>query len=98
MLASLPASMLNQNRPDLGIPNRINLTTFRSSVPIGVGTPRRLRRERPILWKKFVVVDELQFPAPLAHPADNNAAIPSEIGKTARSPFLESSKWFQYSG
>jgi len=31
MLASLPASMLNQNKPDLGIPNRINLTTSRSS-------------------------------------------------------------------
>jgi hypothetical protein len=27
MLASLPASMLNQNSPDLGIPNRINLKT-----------------------------------------------------------------------
>jgi len=25
MLASLPASMLNQNRSDLGIPNRLNL-------------------------------------------------------------------------
>ncbi len=31
MLASLPASRLNQNKPDLGIPNRINLTTSRSS-------------------------------------------------------------------
>jgi DNA-binding transcriptional LysR family regulator len=30
MLASLPASMLNQNRPDLGIPNRFNLKTSRS--------------------------------------------------------------------
>jgi hypothetical protein len=29
MLAFLPASMLNQNRPDLGIQNRINLKTFR---------------------------------------------------------------------
>src|SRR5207302_8449886 len=26
-----PASMLNQSRPDLGIPNRINLTSSRSS-------------------------------------------------------------------
>jgi hypothetical protein len=30
MLASLPASMLNQSRPDSGIPNRINLTPSRS--------------------------------------------------------------------
>src|SRR6266478_6440037 len=28
-----PASMLNQSRPDLGIPNRINLTSSRSSRP-----------------------------------------------------------------
>jgi hypothetical protein len=30
MLASLPASMLNQNRPDLGILNRFNLDPSRS--------------------------------------------------------------------
>jgi hypothetical protein len=30
MLASSPASMLNQNSPDLGIPNRISLKTSRS--------------------------------------------------------------------
>src|SRR2546421_6308574 len=29
MLASIPASMLNQNPPDLGIPNRINLKASR---------------------------------------------------------------------
>jgi uncharacterized protein with GYD domain len=34
MLASFPASMLNQSRPDLGIPNRIKLTSSRSK---GVG-------------------------------------------------------------
>ena len=31
MLASIAADMLNQSRTDLGIPNRINLTTSRSS-------------------------------------------------------------------
>ena len=31
MLASIPASMLNQNPPDLGIPNRIDLKTSRFS-------------------------------------------------------------------
>jgi hypothetical protein len=31
MLASFPASMLNQNRSDLGILNRFNLTASRSS-------------------------------------------------------------------
>src|SRR6266852_6296974 len=31
MLASVPASMLNQNSPDLGIPNRIELKTSRFS-------------------------------------------------------------------
>jgi hypothetical protein len=30
MLASFPASMLNQNRPDLGILNRFNLDPSRS--------------------------------------------------------------------
>ena len=29
MLASIPASMLNQNPPDLGIPNRIDLKASR---------------------------------------------------------------------
>src|SRR5258707_14570665 len=33
MLASVPASMLNQSRPDLGIPNRIDLKTSRSKAP-----------------------------------------------------------------
>ena len=32
MLASVPANMLNQNSPDLGIPNRIDLKTSRSSL------------------------------------------------------------------
>jgi hypothetical protein len=31
MLASFPASMVNQNRSDLGILNRFNLTPSRSS-------------------------------------------------------------------
>jgi hypothetical protein len=31
MLASFPASMLNQNGPDLGIPNQINLKASRFS-------------------------------------------------------------------
>jgi hypothetical protein len=35
MLASSPASMLNQNRPDLGIPNRIDLKTSRFRKEIG---------------------------------------------------------------
>ena len=30
MLASSPASMVNQKRPDLGIPNRFKLTSSRS--------------------------------------------------------------------
>jgi hypothetical protein len=32
MLASIPASMLNQNPPDLGIPNRIDLKASRFSI------------------------------------------------------------------
>ena len=32
MLASLPASMLNQNKHDLGIPNRFRLNSSRSST------------------------------------------------------------------
>src|SRR5215216_2760615 len=32
MLASFPASMLNQSRPDLEIPHRIKLTSSRSSL------------------------------------------------------------------
>jgi hypothetical protein len=32
MLASFPASMVNQNRSDLGILNRFNLTPSRSSA------------------------------------------------------------------
>ena len=32
MLASFPASMLNQNTPDLGIPNRFSLDPSRSSL------------------------------------------------------------------
>ncbi len=31
MLASIPASTVNQKRPDLGIPNRFSFTSFRSS-------------------------------------------------------------------
>jgi hypothetical protein len=31
MLASIPASILNQNQPDLGIPNRLTLKASRSS-------------------------------------------------------------------
>ena len=33
MLASFPASMLNQNTPDLGILNRLKLDPSRSSMP-----------------------------------------------------------------
>ena len=36
MLASIPASMLNQNPPDLGIPNRIDLKASRFSHAIGI--------------------------------------------------------------
>jgi hypothetical protein len=32
MLASSPASMVNQKRPDLGIPNRFKLTSSRFSL------------------------------------------------------------------
>ena len=35
MLASFPASMLNQSRPDSGIPNRINLISPRSRRILG---------------------------------------------------------------
>jgi hypothetical protein len=38
MLASIPVSMLNQSRPDLGIPNRINLTSSRSSFCVTAGS------------------------------------------------------------
>jgi hypothetical protein len=37
MLASVPASMLNQNTSDLGIPNRIDLKTSRFSIRAGTG-------------------------------------------------------------
>ena len=40
MLASFPASMLNQSRPDSGIPNRINLISPRSSGPMTITTDR----------------------------------------------------------
>ena len=36
MLASIPASMLNQNPPDLGIPNRIDLKASRFSQVQGL--------------------------------------------------------------
>src|SRR5229473_6099874 len=42
MLASIPASILNQNRPDLGIPNRFRLKSSRFSrgmTSTGVGEP-----------------------------------------------------------
>ena len=37
MLASFPASMLNQNSPDLGIPNRFRLDPSRSRPSVGCG-------------------------------------------------------------
>ena len=55
MLASFPASMLNQNKPDSGIPNRISLKSSRFSadvfgqLPLAVGrrwTPRHGKRGR----------------------------------------------------
>ncbi len=35
MLASFPASMVNQKAADLGIPNRFNLKSFRFKVIFG---------------------------------------------------------------
>src|SRR6185295_19693482 len=43
MLASCPASMVNQKQADLGIPNRFNLTPSRSSAAM-----RRLLLLRPL--------------------------------------------------
>jgi hypothetical protein len=45
MLASFPASMVNQNRSDLGILNRFNLTPSRSSAgfPLSCGDLSRAR-------------------------------------------------------
>jgi hypothetical protein len=63
MLASRPASMLNQSRPDLGIPNRINLTPSRSSLYIiisaNVASSRRgafilLAITVPMLWSRLL--------------------------------------------
>jgi hypothetical protein len=58
MLASFPASMVNQNRSDLGILNRFNLTPSRSSShlldasrnPTKPGTFSRLKTDRP--WRQ----------------------------------------------
>ena len=49
MLASFPASMLNQNRSDLGILNRFNLDPSRASGPITLrsGPSRPASYERP---------------------------------------------------
>jgi hypothetical protein len=49
MLASVPASMLNQNRPDLGIPNRFNLKTSRFSVLPSEGKAHTFESCAPIL-------------------------------------------------
>src|SRR5882757_6315946 len=46
MLASFPASMLNQKRPDLGIPNRFKLEPSRSSVTL---RSRHEKRPQPTL-------------------------------------------------
>src|SRR5260370_24205564 len=44
MLAPIPASILNQTRPDLGIPNRFRLKSSRFSIEVGLarrsGSPR----------------------------------------------------------
>ena len=45
MLASLPASMLNQNPSDLGIPNRIDLKASRSSAHKIAQTTLKIRFE-----------------------------------------------------
>jgi len=48
MLASFPASMLNQNGPDLGIPNRIDLKTSRFRLTILTEDARAtVQREPP---------------------------------------------------
>ncbi len=50
MLASIPASMLNQNRPDLGIPNRIDLKTSRFSFD----------KKEPLTFHKTVFVPPVE--------------------------------------
>jgi hypothetical protein len=65
MLASIPASMLNQNRPDLGIPNRIDLMTSRFSFrdwQIGVGTKRQITSTRLYVSR---LMAEISLPAAL---------------------------------
>lgn len=47
MLASNPASMVNQNRTDLGIPNRFNLSTSRSSGTDWTDRTKRLAARAP---------------------------------------------------
>jgi hypothetical protein len=48
MLASYPASMVNQKQPDLGIPNRFNLTPSRFRYqPAGRCRKKRLAQIDP---------------------------------------------------
>src|SRR5947209_945138 len=49
MLASIPASMLNQNPPDLGIPNRIDLKASRFSLGLPMACRHSPRRRRAVL-------------------------------------------------
>ena len=48
MLASIPASMLNQNPPDLGIPNRIDLKTSRFSVVWAIDKALARKKVKPV--------------------------------------------------
>jgi hypothetical protein len=53
MLASVPASMLNQNTSDLGIPNRIDPKTSRF---------RRLKRTRQAIYARLQHLYRKRFP------------------------------------
>ena len=59
MLASVPASMLNQNSPDLGIPNRIELKTSRFSqigFATGTGVPQLFVGSRPDWRDRYAIL------------------------------------------
>ena len=69
MLASYPASTLNQNRPHLGIPNRFCLTMNRSSAQLELLTRtlskgKDARTDHSALILRQVQDEELRKPRP----------------------------------
>jgi hypothetical protein len=62
MLASIPASILNQTRPDLGIPNRFRLKSSRFSPAMAAKVTERL-------WEIGDIVDVLEA-WEMAHPGE----------------------------